>query len=62
MMYTNAGDTCYTPYSGAGTELSEFIKADCYGIAHELKESYFDQGVINANSTIEEKGQLEMNF
>lgn len=58
MMYTNEGDTCYTPYSGSGTELCEFIKAGCYGIAHELKKSYFDQTIINANQTVESIGQL----
>ena len=62
MMYTNEGDVCYTPYSGSGTELCEFIKAGCYGIAHELKKSYFDQTIINANQTIESIGQLKMEF
>lgn len=60
MMYTNEGDTCYTPFSGSGTELAEFIKADCFGIAHELKESYFNQSVINAKLAMEQKGQLKM--
>lgn len=60
MMYTNEGDVCYTPYSGSGTELSEFIKAGCYGIAHELKDSYFKQSVKNALLAIEQKGQLKM--
>jgi len=60
MMYTNEGDTCYTPYSGSGTELVEFIKAGCYGIAHELKDSYFSQTVKNAKNAIEERGQLSM--
>jgi len=62
MMYTNEGDTCYTPYSGSGTELCEFIKAGCFGIAHELKKSYYDQTVINANQTVESEGQLQMKF
>jgi DNA modification methylase len=60
MMYTNKGDTCYTPYSGSGTELAEFIKAGCFGIAHELKDSYFDQTIKNATIALEEKGQLKL--
>ncbi len=60
MMYTNAGDTCYTPYSGSGTELAEFIKADCFGIAHELKESYYNNSLSTARSAVQLKGQLKL--
>lgn len=60
MMYTNAGDVCYTPYSGSGTELAEFIKADCYGIAHELKDSYYKESVKNAKIAVETKGQQKL--
>jgi DNA modification methylase len=60
MMYTNKGDTCYTPFSGSGTELYQFIKYDCKAIAHELKESYYNQSVIMARSAAEEKTQTKM--
>ncbi|RLD25484.1 MAG: DNA methylase [Bacteroidetes bacterium] len=60
MMYTNVGDTCYTPFSGSGTELAEFIKAGCYGIAHELKDSYFEKTIKTANEAIVNKSQLEI--
>jgi len=60
MMYTNPGDTCYTPYSGSGTELYQFLKYDCKAIAHELKESYFNQSVKNAKIAMVEKTQLKM--
>ena len=60
MMYTNKGDLCYTPYSGAGSELSQFLKYDCKAVAHELKESYFNQSVINAKNTIESKKQTNL--
>jgi len=60
MMYTNVGDTCYTPFSGSGTELAEFIKAGCYGIAHELKDSYFEKTIKTANEAIVNKSQLEL--
>ncbi|RLD26266.1 MAG: DNA methylase [Bacteroidetes bacterium] len=60
MMYTNEGDTCYTPYSGSGSELSQFVKYGCYGIAHELKDSYYKQSVSNAKIAIESKGQTKL--
>ncbi len=60
MMYTNKGDTCYTPYSGSGTELFQFLTYDCKAIAHELKESYFNQSVKNAQIAIQNKKQLQL--
>lgn len=60
MMYTNEGDTCYTPYSGAGSELFQFLKYGCKAIAHELKESYFNQSVNNAKNAMEAKNQLTL--
>lgn len=60
MMYTNEGDTCYTPFSGSGTELSQFIKYNCKAIAHELKESYFNHSLKVAKGEVENKKQLTL--
>ena len=60
MMYTNEGDTCYTPYSGSGSELSLFIKHGCKAIAHELKDSYYKQSVMVATGMSENKRQLKI--
>lgn len=60
MMYTNKGDLCYTPYSGSGTELNQFLTYDCKAIAHELKDSYFKQSKIAAELALQSKKQLSL--
>lgn len=41
-LYTNKGDTVYTPFGGIGSEGWQSVKMGRKAILHELKESYFD--------------------
>lgn len=59
-LYTNEGDTCYTPFSGSGTELKQFIKHGCYGIGHELKESYYNHSLKICKAESENKQQMRL--
>lgn len=61
LLWSNEGDTVFTPFAGIGSELYQSIlcKRKAFGI--ELKKSYFDQAVKNC--TIAESrviGQLEL--
>ncbi len=59
-LWSNPGDTVFTPFLGIGSELYESIKLNRKGIGFELKESYFDLAKSNLNSLIKSKNQLEI--
>jgi len=46
-LWTNKGDTIYTPFAGIGSELFQAIKMERKAIGGELKTSYFDLAVKN---------------
>lgn len=46
-LWSNEGDTVFTPFMGIGSEVYEAIKMKRYGIGFELKESYFKEAVRN---------------
>jgi DNA modification methylase len=56
-LYSNKGDTVFTPFMGIGSEVYQAIKMERKGIGFELKESYFDLAKKNLNSAILEKAQ-----
>lgn len=41
-LYSNKGDTVFTPFMGIGSEVYQAVKMERKGIGFELKESYFD--------------------
>lgn len=49
-LYSNKGDTVFTPFMGIGSEVYQAVKMDRYGIGFELKESYFDLSKKNLQS------------
>lgn len=49
-LWTNPGDTIFSPFAGIGTELYCAVAADRIAVGIELKESYFDQAVKNLKS------------
>ena len=51
-LYSNEGDTVLTPFMGIGSEVWEAIKMGRYGIGFELKKSYFDLALRNANAAM----------
>lgn len=59
-LYTNKGDTVYTPFMGIGSEVYQAVKMGRYGIGHELKESYFQTAKKNIKEAVGEKSQLSL--
>jgi len=63
-LYSNPGETVVTPFSGVGSEVFSPVSMGRKAIGIELKESYFNQSVLNvkdAEKRFKEKNpQLEM--
>lgn len=59
-LYSNKGDTVFTPFMGIGSEVFQAVKMGRKGIGFELKESYFDLAKKNLQSCVESKKQLEL--
>jgi DNA modification methylase/superfamily II DNA or RNA helicase len=61
-MWSNPGETVYTPFLGIGSEVFKAVKMGRKGRGSELKESYFDLAVRNCNAAVLEKSQLQLAF
>jgi DNA modification methylase len=59
-LYSNKGDTIFTPFMGIGSEIYQAVKMERKGIGFELKESYFDLAKANLKSVISQKNQLNL--
>jgi DNA modification methylase len=59
-LYSNPGDTVFTPFMGIGSEVYQAVKMGRKGIGFELKESYFDLAKRNINSVIEQQKQISL--
>jgi len=59
-LYTNKGDTVFTPFMGIGSEVFQAVKMGRYGIGFELKESYYQLAKNNINSAVQEKSQTSL--
>ncbi len=59
-LYSNKGDTVFTPFMGIGSEVFQAVKMGRKGIGFELKESYFDLAKKNIASAVEMKKQLTL--
>jgi DNA modification methylase len=59
-LYSNVGDTVFTPFMGIGSEVYQAVKMGRKGIGFELKESYFDLAKRNIASVIEQQKQLSL--
>lgn len=57
-LYTNEGDTVFTPFMGIGSEVYQAIKMRRCGVGIELKETYYSQAVKNCKSATEERKQI----
>lgn len=55
-LYSNKGDVVFSPFSGIGSEIYQSILRGRKGIGIELKEIYFNNGVLNC-----EMAQTEFN-
>ena len=56
-LYSNKGDTVFTPFMGIGSEVYQAVKMGRKGIGFELKESYYELAKKNIASAIELKKQ-----
>ena len=59
-LYTNKGDTVFTPFMGIGSEVWQAIKMERRGIGFELKESYYDVAKKNLADLVLTKNQLQI--
>lgn len=59
-LYSNKGDTVFTPFMGIGSEVYQAIKMGRKGVGFELKESYFDLAKKNVNGAVLETQQLTL--
>jgi DNA modification methylase len=59
-LYSNKGDTVFTPFMGIGSEVYQAVKMERKGIGFELKESYFDLAKANLKAVVSMKNQLSL--
>jgi len=59
-LYSNKGDTVFTPFMGIGSEVYQALKMDRKGIGFELKESYYNLAKLNLQSVVLEKNQMTL--
>ncbi|MGL4631559.1 MAG: DNA methyltransferase [Leadbetterella sp.] len=56
-LWSNQGDTVFSPFAGIGSELYQALKMKRKAIGFELKQSYFDLNVKNCKSVLESATQ-----
>jgi DNA modification methylase len=61
-MWSNPGETVFTPFLGIGSEIYESVKLDRFGIGIELKDKYFETAIKNVNKVLEKRNQLKFDF
>jgi DNA modification methylase len=64
-LYSNEGETIFTPFMGCGTEVYSAVSMNRKAIGIELKDSYYKQAIINmslANKRFTEKAKQEILF
>lgn len=54
-LWTNPDDIVFTPFAGIGSEVYQALKMGRRGIGIELKESYYNQAVLNCDSIESQK-------
>lgn len=59
-LYSNKGDTVFSPFMGIGSEIYQAVKMNRKGVGFELKESYYQLAKQNLLSVVEEKKQLSL--
>lgn len=62
LLYSNDGDTVFSPFGGIGSEGYQALKMKRNSISIELKESYFELNKRNHTAAKEEKGQLQLSL
>ncbi len=60
LLYSNAGETIFSPFGGIGSEGFQALKMNRKSISIELKESYFNLNVRNHRGAYEESFALKL--
>jgi DNA modification methylase len=59
-LWTNPGETVFTPFLGIGSEVYQAVKMGRKGVGIELKQSYFDVATKNIRNAAVSKYQLSL--
>ena len=59
-MWSNVGETVFTPFLGIGSEVYKAVELDRFGIGIELKDSYYATAIRNINNAVEKKKELSL--
>jgi DNA modification methylase len=59
-LWTNPGETVFTPFLGIGSEVFQALKMGRNGIGIELKKSYFEIAQKNCKNAVAENSQLSL--
>jgi len=59
-LWSNPGETVFTPFLGIGSEVYQALKMGRRGIGVELKKSYFEIAVKNCRNAVVANSQLSM--
>ena len=59
-LWTNEGDTVFTPFLGIGSEAYQALKMNRNAVGIELKKSYFEQAVKNCNNALNVPIQMDI--
>lgn len=59
-LYSNEGETVFTPFMGIGSEVYQAVLMRRYGIGVELKESYFAQAHKNIENAARQSSQYDL--
>lgn len=60
ILYSNKGDTVFTPFMGIGSEVYQAVKMGRKGIGIELKKSYYNCAKNNLQTLMEQKSQINI--
>lgn len=59
-MWSNPGETVFTPFLGIGSEAYKSVELDRFAIGIELKDKYFETAVKNVNKVLSKKTQMTL--
>jgi len=59
-MWSNVGETVFTPFLGIGSEVYESVKLGRKGIGIELKDKYYETAIKNCNNAVAMQAQAAL--
>ena len=57
-LYSNEGDTVFTPFMGIGSEVYQSVKMGRKAVGIELKKEYYEQAVMNMKALDADRNQM----